>query len=413
MRYLITLMLIFINTFVARSQHYARHRLSDSVAHLTKEMIIADIDDYAKGVARNHVNAFTVIKRRDFFKEIQKIKDSAGQLNIDVLLIRLMKVNAMIGDEHTNIAYIARDLFPFSCYWFSEGIFVTATDERNEPMLHAKVIAVNNMPIDSVAERIALLSTDRNKAGIKYKLQRSLFDPFVIHGLEISPSRDGVIYTMIKQNGDTVLVRPISKDKREMSLHKHSDKKFLRRMNKGDDYWYQFDDTARYLYFYYGACHDQDKDHLFADLEKRMEVDIERKKPAKIIIDMRDNQGGVPVLLHNFISYLNTSSLNRKGHIYVLIGRKTFSSAIINSTQLKEATYAQLVGEETSGSVAFYAGTEWFTLPATGLKVQYSTQYWSTNEKYNGSLRPDVLIQETFADYLSGIDAALEYAISH
>ena len=97
----------------------------------------------------------------------------------------------------------------------------------------------------------------------------------------------------------------------------------------------------------------------------------------------------------------------------MLLGRKTFSAGIIAAVTLKKQTFAQLIGEETSGSTTFFGGVKFYRLPATRLTMQYSTNYWAADEKYDGSLRPDILIPEKFADYAAGKDAALEYAITH
>ena len=149
------------------------------------------------------------------------------------------------------------------------------------------------------------------------------------------------------------------------------------------------------------------------DLIKKLKKTIDSTEPDKIVIDMRDNGGGYPKLLDPFIEYLRMNRLNKKGHIYVLIGRKTFSAGVINSAAIRWQTDAILIGEETSGDVQFFGGVQYVTLPATGLMVQYSTHYRETREKYEGSLRPDVTIPETLADYSQGIDAALQYAITH
>ena len=141
--------------------------------------------------------------------------------------------------------------------------------------------------------------------------------------------------------------------------------------------------------------------------------EIAARRPAKIIIDLRDNGGGYPRLLSGFIDDIARSDLNRKGGIYVLIGRKTFSAAILNAVWLKNRTYATLVGEKAAGSVVHFGGVDYFDLPATGLKVMYSTQHVITSENYEGSLRPDIEVPDSFTDYTQGTDGPLQYAISH
>ena len=117
--------------------------------------------------------------------------------------------------------------------------------------------------------------------------------------------------------------------------------------------------------------------------------------------------------MSGFIDDIARSDLNRKGGIYVLIGRKTFSAAILNAVWLKNRTYATLVGEKAAGSVVHFGGVDYFDLPATGLKVMYSTQHVINSENYEGSLRPDIEVPDSFTDYTQGTDGPLQYAISH
>ncbi len=385
----------------------------DSINFISKEKILHDLDDYARGIAQNHIQPFTQIKRRDFFDEIQKIKDSADKYDVDGLLTQLLKVNAMIQDEHTYIMYTSIDVFPLACYWFEEGIYITRTEHENLDMLHSRVIAVNDLPIDEVVRRISELSPDKNIAAFKTAVQKYLFDPFVIHGLQVSPSRTNVVYTVVTLKNDTVKFTPVAKDRRSVNLSLGFDPKVFLRYSRKGNYWYKYIDSGNYIYFKYTSCYDQDKTHLLIDMENDLMKEIEERGPAKIVIDMRENGGGRVNLLMPFIDKLSRTLLNKKGRIYVLIGRRTFSAAILNSVTLKTRTYAQLIGEETSGSVVHFGSVRQFTLPETRLMVRYSTQYVVTEEKYDGSLRPDVVIPEKFSDYSKGIDAALNYAVTH
>ena len=135
--------------------------------------------------------------------------------------------------------------------------------------------------------------------------------------------------------------------------------------------------------------------------------------PGKIIIDLRENGGGSSAQLSDFIAYLGNSPLNKKGSIYVLIGRRTFSSAVLNAIKLKTFANAIFVGEETAGSVEHFGAERHYELSATHIPLSYSTKYFSPIKNYEGALKPDVLIEETFEDYKNGVDAALDYAIQH
>lgn len=399
-------------TITSYAQYSPLKTSKDSINNINKAAILNDLDEYADGVAHNHVHPFTYIKKKEFYAGIQKIKDSADKYDTDQLLTRLLQVNALIQDEHTYIMYTGRDVFPLSCYWFDEGIFVTRTDKDNMQYLYSRIIAVNDVPIEEVTHRIATILPNKNIPALKLATPRYLFDPFVLHGLMIAPTRNNVVYTIVTYRKDTVKLSLTPVDRRTVALHSGFDKNTFIRAQKNAPYWHIYNDTGKYIYFKYTQCFD-DKKYPFKEEITALKETIETRHPQKIIIDLRDNGGGHASLLVPFTDYLNRSDLNRKGGIYVLVGRKTFSAAILNSVYLRNQTYAQLVGEETSGDVAHFGFIKFFTLSETKLKVSYSTQYVETNESYEGSLRPDVIVSELFDDYSKGKDAVLNYAITH
>jgi hypothetical protein len=408
--------LVFLCIGIALSHlGYAQHakpKLVEGV--INKEAILSDIDDYAECLAKNHVDPFSYVRKSDFYEQLQHIKDSANGYNIDELLIKWLQLNALVQDEHTNIGYeaIVRDNFPFKCYLFEEGLYIVSATDANRQYLHSRIIAINGMPVKEIARRMATIIPDTNTAAIKYSFAQYLFDPFVLHGLGISTARGKVTYTLVSQKNDTTSITPVAVDKRETHLLKGFDPHSFLRTSIRERFGFKYLDSIKTVYFKYSSCVDDDA-HPFKNVKDRLTELINEREPRKIIIDLRDNGGGKARLLKPFIDFLNTSSLNKAGSIYVLIGRRTFSAAILNSVYLKNQTHAILVGEETSGSVAHYGAVIFQKLPATRITMSYSTQYVVTNEKYDGSLKPDVLIPEKFTDYVAGTDAALDYAIAH
>jgi len=384
----------------------------DSINTITREKILNDLDEYADGIAHKHFHPFSHIKKSVFYEQIQLIKDSAARYNVDELLVRLMQVNALIEDEHTNIEYITPNIFPFTFFWFEEGIYIKGTNEENRKLLGSKLIAVNDIPVSEAVDKITTLMPDKNPQNIKSEIGRYLCDPFVLHGLQLSAARNNVVYTFVGPANDTLKIAPKAIDWRKIKMLCECDNKKIFKNSDSSKHWFKYIDTGNYIYFKYASCYD-DKQHPFRKVEEALVKEIDEKKPQKIIIDMRDNGGGYPRMLWPFINSLSRSPLNKKGGIYVLIGRNTFSAGILNSVSLKDQTYAKLVGEETSGSTSFFGGVQWFVLPETKLRIMYSTGYVATSENYKGSLKPDIIIPVTFADYDKEIDAALQYAIAH
>ncbi|MES2703027.1 MAG: hypothetical protein V4649_10325 [Bacteroidota bacterium] len=398
---------------VAVAQELPVYISRDTTKILTKDAIVNDIGEFAETVAGSHIEPFSQISKRRFFRAVRDVKDSAEIYNVDELLVRLLQVSASLGDEHTNIYYSGRDIFPLEFHWFEEGIHVTRTDEQYTQVLYARLLAINGIPIGEVVDRLRTVISDTNTAAVVLATPRYLTDPYVLHGLHVLPGRTGVVYTLLTLRNDTVTVHPQAIDRRRAKLHRGFDNNYFLRNRGQGNYWFKYSDTGNFVYFNYSRCEDQDKEHTFAEFRKQLENAIAEKKPGKIVIDLRQNRGGNSKLVVPFIDYLQRSLLNEKGHIYVLIGKGTFSAAILNAGELKNRTAAITVGEYTAGSVQHYGSIKRFVLPATKMTASYSTKYHVVEDKYTGSLRPDVFIANWLADYSRGVDAALEYAISH
>ncbi|MCZ4695106.1 hypothetical protein [Ancylomarina euxinus] len=92
-----------------------------------------------------------------------------------------------------------------------------------------------------------------------------------------------------------------------------------------------------------------------------------------------------------------------------MIGRKTFSSAIINAMDFKNQTEVILIGEETSGKPNHFGEIRSFDLPHSKLNVTYSTKYFKETDEDINTIVPDVRVETSFEDYMKGVDPVYEW----
>ncbi len=135
---------------------------------------------------------------------------------------------------------------------------------------------------------------------------------------------------------------------------------------------------------------------------------LDKNRPRRLIIDLRDNGGGDFAVGREFIqSVAKRPWLNQKGLLYVLVGRATFSAAMTNAVDFRKLTNATLVGEPAGARPNGWQEVRRDFLPNSGLAVSFSTKYYRFLPGQE-LVRPDTLVAPKFADWTSERDVAVE-----
>ena len=103
-------------------------------------------------------------------------------------------------------------------------------------------------------------------------------------------------------------------------------------------------------------------------------------------------------------------SINQKGKVFVIIGRRTFSAAMNAAIDLKKNTKAIFVGEPSRGKPNGYGELGSFRLPNSDLKVECSVEYYNFIPELGDTdyFPLDVRIENSFSDYLAGRDRIMD-----
>jgi hypothetical protein len=137
-------------------------------------------------------------------------------------------------------------------------------------------------------------------------------------------------------------------------------------------------------------------------------------KPAKLIIDMRDNGGG-----DNTVGYgalvapiKARADLNARGHLYVLVGPLTFSAAMNNAAQFQDETRAILVGQTIGERPNSYQEPRQFQLPNSHLVVRASTLWYAFRKSGPNVVAPEKEIIPSWDDVKAGRDPVLDWVLA-
>lgn len=106
--------------------------------------------------------------------------------------------------------------------------------------------------------------------------------------------------------------------------------------------------------------------------------------------------------------------MNKRGKLYLLISRATFSAAANFAAEIDRDTRAVIVGEPSGGGVETYGDTFPVLLPSVGWYVHIAARYHERKRGLNDrrlAVEPDVRIDLTAKQYFAGIDPVLERAL--
>lgn len=387
-----------------------------AIAKLSPAEWTVDLDFLAAELPKKHKNLFHKISEDEFRARIEGFKAKLSAMTHEQILAGLMRIVAAVGDSHTTLGYRPKQGLPLMLYWFKDGISILNTTADYKGILYGKITALGGKPIKEVVAALTPLIPNENEAQVKSKLPNLLTDTMVLHGAGIIPSPDSASLTVLTPAGRaaTVDMTPLSFSSKPDWLVDTSDESGapLYMKNRRLFYWFEVLPESRTIFFKYNSCQNM-KERPFGLFVKDLFAAADAGEVDRIVIDLRHNGGGNSAIFAPFLAGLKQRpSLCREGGIYVLIGRRTFSSAILNALELKKQTPAVFVGEPTGGKPNHYGEVQMFLLPKSGLPVTYSLKYFQVVEGDPGSLVPDILVEPALSDYRSKADPVLEKVLN-
>ncbi|MEH3112474.1 hypothetical protein [Pedobacter terrae] len=382
-----------------------------SYAQTSKNIFSEDLRFYKDSLPVKHKNLFAKLPKSEFNAMITRLEAHTNGISTEQFYLEMMKIQAAIGDEHSTIIPPYTTKYPIKFERFDDGLVVTSTNEANKKLLLAKVIRIGNKTLSEAEKAVSSVIISGNIPYFNIAEASYLASPGLLYALGLSQHLDDVTLELLSPTGEilTAKLDAIPKNKQVDMVFAPVYGSLLANTHQ-DNYWYLMEKGN--LYFNYNKCGDDPK-KPFNAFNDQLSKEIEKQKPKRIIIDLRMNGGGNSAVLEPFIEKIKNSDLNKKGKIFVLVGRATFSSAIMNAIKLKKETKAILVGQTTAGTINHYGEVRAFTLPNTKLQINYSTMYWENWKGHDGPLVPEFKIERNLSDLFKGNDKTLNYVMAN
>jgi hypothetical protein len=394
--------------------------------------------------------SFSPGQRRQFNAIVADAIAAADKLSPAEFELEIMRAVAVARNGHTSVRSLLRFLppLPLRAWWFADGLHVVSVRPDLAHLLGARIEVFGKL----TAER-GLASIEPFIAGteprVRYLSAFYLMSPPVLQRIGAG---DPTI-TFRLPGGDT--------EKRALDVASEFDPAFTERPYFGYSAlipgaaalparWpHVLDDTERplaygqptdffatwigprekILYVRSNDIRGSDAEPLDRKLHQLLDTEVVPRRPKHAIVDVRLNQGG-----NFFNTILFTQALPRllpsDGKIFVLVGRATFSAALVTAAMLKAngGDRTLLIGETMGDADRFWAEGGEKTLPHSQIRVRFSdgfhdweagsidldSCYWPAVAfgVRDISLAPAVRIEPRFADYAAGRDPVLEAALA-
>lgn len=366
---------------------------------------------------RKHFSPYTKHTKREFDDYVAKLKRDIPKLTDNQIRAAFIKYMAMFGDGHTSIrpsqGTPEAQQVPLQLFWFKEGVFVTLAGPGAEDLAGAQLLRVEGRPVDDVLELARPYSSYENEQGYRAASVGWLLRPAWLQATGISKQDGAVAYRIRDLAGverDVVLKKGSATPNADwVNARKASGKPDpLYLKNRTTPYWFETIADRKLLYFQYNAVSDMPKEstaEFAVRLAKELEGDIDT-----LVVDVRWNGGGNSFLNGPLTHAILKSKQNRPGHLFVIIGRNTYSACQNFSTDLARETDALFVGEPTGSSPNFIGESVRTTLPTSKMTMSVSDLYWQRSWPMDERtwIPPDLPAEPAFAVFKENRDPAME-----
>ena len=320
-----------------------------------KDQWTADLDLLAKELPAKHKNLFFKIKPEEFRARVEALRARIPKLGRPEFLMDLCRLVAAAGDSHTTLTIIPQNAFPLKLYWFKEGICVTDTTPEFRDLLNGRLTAVDGHPVEEVIRSFSEIFAHDNEAQVKDFVPRFLASSEHLLGLGLIADPEEAAFSVRTPDGGTASAKMRSLPRAKVGAISWAapavdpSRLPLYRRTSGSAYEFVYLADSRTLYFAYNSCRTL-SDRPFGAFAAELWTAARKNPVDRMVIDLRNNGGGDSSILDPFIGELAAAKeVNRKGRLFVILGRRTFSSAVLNALDLKKKTQAIFYGEPTGG----------------------------------------------------------------
>lgn len=374
-----------------------------------------DINFLKYSLPKYHPDLFFKHNKKQYYDKLNYLSMNQYKYYKNDMRFEIMTLIASAGDGHT-FAYVKSEKFyPFVAKWFDDdSLRITAVPEKYKFILGYKIVSVNNIPIDTVINKLNLITPCESKSWQKSKSAKNICNYELLKVLNIV-NNDDLSLTLNDFSDKRVAVhfKPIEKNKINKTKFLdllHYSKNIPRPLYiSNKNYYHAYDKKNKIFYFKYKSCNSKNDINKYFD---KLVDDFNKTDSKKFIIDLRDNTGGNPKLIHYLINKLSSDSKfknisSKSNTVFIFTNSSTFSAGVFAAADFKKSfVNAKIVGTDTGGCKSVFSNPKTKHLEQCDLYISYATDKYSEDYKFSREpLKPDLVCGLSLKDALSNIDS--------
>jgi hypothetical protein len=385
---------------------------------LTKEQWREDLQYFARELPKRHKNLYHATSREQFERAVAELDAAIPSLQAHQIIVRMHQIAATVGDGHTGAhipPYFKR--YPIRFYWFGRELRVIAAAKEYQNALGARVVKIGALGLAEAQARILSCFPTAENENEWYVMSTSpafIVVPEVLHSLGVAPALERAPFTFEDERGKqfTLDISPVEfplvGGSPTLKLLPAAKAQPLYRQKPGERFWFMYLPDSQTVYVSFRGY------NSLGENARKLFQFIDGNPTKRLVIDLRQNGGGdyFEGRRHLIHPLKNRPALNQKDALFVIIGRQTFSAAMVNAIDFRKETNAILVGEPIGERPNSYSENDEMTLPNSRLVVSYSTRYYKFLEEDAPAVQPDKRIDPNWADFQAGRDPVMEWILS-
>ena len=373
----------------------------------------------------------TRLTRATFDSAVRDLDRRIPALRRHEIVVGFQRIVALIGDGHTSInasfdPALGYHYYPLRLEALADGIFVVAADSAHGALVGRQVRRIGSMTAEDALRRVGSVQSHENEQFLRAHGTLYLMVSEVLHALGITDavdraevvvagaSRDSVVALTpagaLRPAGHGPSARPV--DESGWVTMRPSAVPAPLYLSRPEPRWVEYLLATRTLYVAYQSSMPSTAGEAIPAFITRVFALADSLRPERLILDVRNNIGGESFFNRQLVlGIVRRPALDRRGALYAVIGRGTYSAAQNLVNELERYTNVTFVGEPTGSPPAFFGDHEQLVLPRSGITVNISSLWWAAPlnpRDRRPFVAPRYFAEPGSADVRAGRDPVLE-----